>query len=85
MVLWLSRFHLMKGGKILVKGKEVEKYAVNGGFIGIPIENGENKIEMYFMPDDFKEGVLMSGSGIILLFILAFFEYRSKKNNKLKK
>lgn len=74
-----------EGWKILVNGKEVEKYAVNGGFTGIPIENGENKIEMFFMPDGFKEGVLMSGTGILLLFILVFFEYRSKKNNKLKK
>lgn len=63
-------------------GKKRRKYNVNGGFIGIPVKQGQNKVEMYFMPSGFKLGLLISGVGwcISNYFIL----YREKNISKKK-
>lgn len=72
-----------KGWKILNNGKPIETYNVNGGFIGIPIFDGENKIEMYFIPEGFKLGVLFSCIGVILFFAIIFGEARRKSRKKI--
>ncbi|MEG0735160.1 YfhO family protein [Anaerorhabdus sp.] len=76
-----------EGWKVLVNGQEVKKYEVNGGFIGIPIEKGDNSIEMYFTPKGFKIGVMLSGVGLVLAGLLISFELiqiKRRKKNLLK-
>jgi len=67
------------GWKILVNGQETDKYQVNGGFIGIPIDSGENTIDMYFIPSGFKVGFFISCTGILLATIIVVVEIRKKK------
>ena len=74
-----------EGWKILVNGEEAKKYNVNGGFIGIPVKQGQNKVEMYFMPSGFKLGLLISGVGGVLAIILYFIERKNISKKKLEK
>ncbi|MEG0177890.1 MAG: YfhO family protein [Anaerorhabdus sp.] len=71
-----------EGWKVLVNGQEVKKYEVNGGFIGIPIEKGDNSIEMYFTPKGFKIGVMLSGVGLVLAGLLISFELIQNQKKK---
>ncbi|MEF9919511.1 MAG: YfhO family protein [Erysipelotrichaceae bacterium] len=78
-----------EGWKVLVNGQEVKKYEVNGGFIGIPIEIGDNRVEMYFTPKGFKIGVIISGMGLVLAGLLISFELiqnqkKRKSSSKVK-
>ena len=56
-----------KGWSVFIDGVEIEKYNVNGGFLGIPILKGSHFIEMHFMPSGLKIGVISSIIGAILL------------------
>lgn len=73
-----------QGWKILVNGEEIKYYNVNGGFIGVPIQRGRNYIEMYFVPQGFKLGVICSGVGILIFITIFIFEAKSK-NRKIRK
>lgn len=67
------------GWKILVNGQVVEKYNVNGGVMGIIVNQGENKIEMYFIPEGFKAGVILSIIGVFSFGILVLKYRKSQK------
>lgn len=71
-----------RGWKILVNGEETKYYNVNGGFIGIPIQKGENQIEMYFVPQGFKLGAICSSIGILIYITILILEIKSKYKNK---
>ncbi len=73
-----------KGWKVTVNNESVPIYAVNGGFVGFPINAGDNTIKMYFMPEGFKLGAITTFIGFILLIFLIFFEVRKffKHKNK---
>ena len=72
------------GWKILVNGKEVKKYNVNGGFIGIALNKGESHLEMYFVPEGFKLGMTISAFGCILAVVLFGLERKKKHEYKEK-
>ena len=72
-----------EGWKILVNENEVKKYEVNGGFIGIPINQGENHIEMYFVPKGFKFGLIMSVIGSIMATVLFIFSIKERKKSSI--
>lgn len=67
------------GWEIRVNGDRVEKYQVNGGFIGIPIQSGYNEVVMNFVPSGFKLGLILSIIGVILSTCLIGFEIRKTK------
>jgi uncharacterized membrane protein YfhO len=68
-----------KGWNVIVDNEHTAIYKVNGGFVGFGIENeGIHSISMSFMPSGFKEGLLMTVSGLIILVGLIIFE-RSQK------
>lgn len=66
------------GWNIKVNGQTVKTYNVNGGFIGIPIQKGDNNIEMYFTPQGFKFGAILSALGCILLIIITLYQIRRR-------
>lgn len=68
-----------EGWKIQINGTEVKKYQVNGGFMGIPIQNGVNELDMYFVPKGFKLGFILSCVGSLIYIILITSEYRNRK------
>lgn len=75
-----------EGWNIKVNGKEVKKYNVNCGFIGIPIESGDNSIEMYFTPQGFKNGCIISVvSGVIFISLVFINRIRRKGGAKNEK
>lgn len=55
---------------------------VNGGFIGFPVEAGENYIEMYFTAYGYKTGKILGMFGMICLFFIIIKKYL-KKGNKM--
>ncbi|MEG0660354.1 MAG: YfhO family protein [Anaerorhabdus sp.] len=69
-----------KGWNIYVNGLKVDSYAVNGGFIGIPIPDGDNYIEMHYMPNGLKVGVICTGIGIMSFVILIIIDCVKRKH-----
>ena len=70
------------GWEIKVNGVVVDKYQVNGGFIGIPVQSGYNEVVMNFIPSGFKLGLILSVLGVLLSAGLIIREVRlSKKGN----
>lgn len=67
------------GWKIRINGETVKSYQVNGGFIGIPVVQGENILEMDFVPIGFKTGAIVSVLGL-LSFIVVLLKQFYKKN-----
>ena len=72
------------GWNIKVNGQDVNTYDVNGGFIGIPIQKGDNNIEMYFTPQGFKTGAILTGVGCISLITVTIYQNIRRKNNALR-
>ncbi len=69
-----------EGWKILVNENEVKKYEVNGGFIGIPINQGKIILRCILYQKGFKFGLIMSVIGSIMATVLFIFSI--KKNEK---
>ena len=70
------------GWEIKVNGIEVDKYQVNGGFIGIPVQSGYNEVVMNFIPSGFKLGLILSMIGILMSIGLIVLEVRRPKKEK---
>lgn len=66
------------GWKVKINGENVKTYKVNGGFIGIPIFEGDNQIEMYFTPQGFKEGAIISFIGILSFAAIIYLKVKKK-------
>lgn len=66
------------GWKILVNDESVHVTSANGGTMAIPINEGINTIEMYFVPRGFKLGCILSGIGLLFLCFLFWKEKRTK-------
>ena len=71
------------GWKVIVNGVEHEVLDVNGGFIGLILDDGYHYIEMYFIPKGFKLGLFGSVLGVIALIFIELINY-IKKNRVLK-
>lgn len=61
-----------KGWQVKVNNQIVKTYSVNGGFIGIPVEQGSNTLEMNFIPEGFKMGTILSLIGVLSFIGLLF-------------
>lgn len=71
-----------EGWNIINNGIKKKPFKVNGGFIGIPIDKGDNYLEMYFTPKGFKLGAILSGLGLLLTFSIGVMEFiRKRKSN----
>ncbi|MEG0404549.1 MAG: YfhO family protein, partial [Anaerorhabdus sp.] len=58
-----------EGWNIKINGTEIEKYEVNGGFIGLTIPSGKVSLEMYYSIPGLKIGGIISGIGVAMLAI----------------
>lgn len=63
-----------KGWKILVNGNTVNAYQVSGGLTGFYLNQGENKVDMYFIPQGLKIGLIFSLVGAVLLLLTCLLE-----------
>jgi len=67
-----------KGWRAFINDQAVKTYKVNGGFIGFAVPKGSSAIKLYFMPEGFKLGFIISAIGVLILGILIILEYRYK-------
>ncbi len=65
------------GWHITVNGKSVNAEKALDSLLVIPLEEGENKIEMHFSPNYFKLAVIVSVCGLLLLCFVIVFEYKN--------
>ena len=66
-----------------VNGKEADVLNINGGLIGVTLENGENKVEIRYEVPYFRIAVyisLVSLAVVLLLFIIPFPKKRREQN-----
>lgn len=61
--------------------KKIEIHRVFGNFIGIPVEEGENSIELKFIPAGFKEIGLISLAALIITVLILQRDYYFKLIN----
>ncbi len=71
-----------KGWSIFIDGKPIEYFAANGGFISFAVSPGESYIEMYFSPDGFKEGAIISLISIFSWILIIAYSLNKKRNNR---
>ena len=66
-----------KGYSIQVNGKDTALYRVFGDLMAIPLNEGENQIQLTFIPQGLKMGILLSAFGVV---VLAGFWLLMKRN-----
>ena len=64
------------GWVVKVNGKKVDYEVTLGTLITIPLESGNNEIEMTFSPNYFKLAVVLTIIGLLMLAGIFMFEYR---------
>ena len=69
-----------KGWTVKVNNEVVDTISVNGGFMGIPIQEGQNIIELYFISYGFRLGLVLCIIGIVILVYLLIKENKSSIN-----
>ena len=69
-----------KGWTLRVNEKQQDIISVNGGFIGIEINEGNNNIELRFRPIGLSTGIILSCIGFIIFIIVILLE---RKNNRV--
>lgn len=65
-----------------VDGKPVTIQAVSGGLSMLPVEAGEHKISLHFVPPLWKEGVIISLGSLLIFVVLAVLYYLMNKPKK---
>lgn len=71
------------GFSATVNGKKVEISKTLDAFMAIPLENGENKVELKYMSKGLIPGLAVGFTGLILLVGLSLF-YRRRKHKEIK-
>ncbi len=65
-----------------VNGEKRKIYRVNGGFMGVALDAGENTVDMYFVPKGFIEGSVLSGIGLVLFVVVVIEDGLKKKKRR---
>lgn len=66
------------GWKAYVNGKEVELYRANIMYMGLPLEKGKHTIQLVYSTPYLKQGVIISGIGIISFLGIIYYERKKK-------
>jgi len=72
------------GWNAKVNGEKVEILRVNSSFIGIPVSEGNNLIDLYYITPMFRTGVTISIATFIITLITSMISYRRKKRGNSK-
>lgn len=70
------------GWTITVNGKTVKPGKSLNSLITIPLEKGENKIEMHFSPNYWKFSLVITVFGLLVVVLIGLFEYKRGKYMK---
>ena len=68
-----------QGWQAMVDGQPVESFRANRAFIGLEVPAGTHDVELYYITPGLKQGILLSGMGVISLTVLLIV-YRKRKN-----
>ena len=68
-----------KGWSLTINGVETDYYDVNGGFIGFPLNKGNNEIFLTFTPSGFKIGLIFSFVSTVGFIIYFIYNYIRNK------
>ncbi len=67
------------GWQAMVDGQPVESFRANRAFIGLEVPAGTHDVELYYITPGLKQGILLSGAGLVSLAVLLVV-YRKRKN-----
>lgn len=76
------------GWTVWVDGQKVNKeqiVEVADAFLAFPLEEGEHRIEMEYVPSGYKAGIYMTGGSIVIFIICNLYHRRKKKRISLEK
>lgn len=75
------------GFKLAVDGKQQEIIAVGDALVGVHLEPGTHEIELYYAPEGFTEGLLLTVVCLVVLVVICIvtFIFRRRKANALAK
>lgn len=67
------------GWRVTVDNVKVETYKVQGGFLGVALEEGYHDVTLQFTPPGFKIGVIVTGIGVLIYLLLLIKEFKFGK------
>lgn len=67
------------GWKATVDGKPTRIYVADYAFRAVKVPKGEHKVEFYYLPESFENGLILSGLGLMGLIIFNFFLRKTNK------
>lgn len=73
-----------KGWNILVDGEKIDYFMCNGGFIGFRVNEGVHGVQMSFIPQGLKTGLILSTIGIISFIGLVIYSVKKNLNKNQK-
>lgn len=77
--MFVSSIPYSDGFTVLVDQKKVDIQQVNTAFIGFPITKGSHNIQFIYRAPGQKAGLVLSGTGILLLMAMFWLEKRENK------
>jgi len=60
-----ERYH--QGWSVTANGRPIEPVRIEYDFLGVRVDPGMTQIELHFAPPSFRNGVIVSGAGVLLL------------------
>jgi uncharacterized membrane protein YfhO len=70
-----------EGWKATLNGQETKLYRLNCGLTGLMTKKGSNTVELKFTPRLKHTGTLISLFSILLLVLISFLDFKSRKSN----
>lgn len=61
------------GWKAKVNGKPAVVYKTNASFLGLKINPGNSSVSLYYMPDTFITGLIISATALLIIFLSLLF------------
>lgn len=68
------------GWTIYDNGNKIKKYSVQGGFIGLFLDEGNHQIKFKYVSPGFKIGLTLSIVSSLILAVLKYLKYRKSNN-----
>lgn len=67
------------GWKVYVDGRESKIYRADYAFRGVVVPNGKHEVVFKYMPESFRNGLILGGIGIMGVICMSWSLYRRKK------
>ena len=71
-----------EGYQAWVNGEETPVYRVNDTFMAIPLQEGNNQVQLFYLPPGLRAGVVLMLVGAVLLVLFLLAHRRGWLNNR---